>query len=682
MATDSSKRVAQLRRQLEHHNYRYYVLDDPEITDAEWDKLFRELKSLEEKHPDLVTPESPTQRVGARPAERFEPVSHGVPMLSLDNAFADEEVVAFERRIRERLDIEGIIEFVAEPKLDGLAVSLRYERGRFVRGATRGDGTTGEDITANLRTLRSIPLALRGEDWPDVLDVRGEVFLPHAGFAQLNAHQAETGGKQFANPRNAAAGALRQLDPAVTASRPLEIFVYGWGEISGDEPWARQSEALERLRDWGLRVCPEHRVVAGVEGLLEYYCDLQSRRGALPYDIDGVVYKVDRTDLQRELGFVARAPRWAIAHKFPAEEATTTLQAVDFQVGRTGALTPVARLDPVQVGGVTVSNATLHNMDEIERKDVRIGDTVVVRRAGDVIPEVARVLMDLRPRGARQVRLPANCPVCGSEVEREEGEAVARCSGGLGCAAQRAAAILHFAQRRALDIEGLGDKLVDQLVANDLVHDPAGLFALEPATLAGLERMGEVSAKKLVGRLQALTETPQDLGRFLFALGIREVGEATARALARHFGSLAALREADEEALLAVADVGPVVASHVATFFRQGENLKVLDRLAQAGLRCTESAPMAASDGTGALEGYNFVLTGTLSSMTRDEAKERLLALGAKVSGSVSKKTSFVVAGADAGSKRQKAEELGVPMLDEQGFVELLVAAEAGHWLS
>lgn len=674
----AQRRAAELREAIEHHNFRYYVLDDPEISDAQWDTLFRELVALEARYPALADPDSPTQRIGAAPADGFTPVTHRVPMLSLDNAFDDDEVLAFEKRMRDRLDLAGAIEFIAEPKLDGLAVSLVYERGRFVRGATRGDGMTGENITANLRTLRSVPLKLRGAGWPATFEVRGEVFMPKHGFEALNRRQADAGDKLFANPRNAAAGALRQLDPAITASRPLELFCYGWGEVAGDLPWHRQSGALACFREWGLRVCPEATRVDGVDALLAYYRALAERRADLPYEIDGVVYKVDRVDLQRELGFVSRAPRWAIAHKYPAEEAITKLHAVDFQVGRTGALTPVARLEPVLVGGATVSNATLHNIDEVNRKDVRIGDTVVVRRAGDVIPEVVRVLIDKRPPRARRVDLPSHCPVCGSEIIRDEGEAVARCSGGLGCAAQRVGALIHFSGRRALDIEGLGDKLVEQLVANGLVQDPADLFALDVATLAALERMGEKSAGNLVGELERLRAAPVELGRLLFALGIREVGEATAQALARHFGSLAAVAAADVDELLEVPDVGPVVAAHVAAFFRQEENKKVLKKLAAAGLRATETDPQARSAG-GVLDGLTVVLTGTLPGMTRDEAKDALTALGASVSGSVSKKTSFVVVGADAGSKHDKAVSLGVAVVEGADFPALLDAARRGE---
>ena len=680
MAKSVQRRVAELREAIEHHNYRYYVLDDPEITDAAWDKLFRELVELEREHPEFADPDSPTQRVGAAPADGFTAVRHAVPMLSLENAFTDDEVIAFEKRIRDRLDYAGDLAFVAEPKLDGLAVTLIYENGRFTVGATRGDGLAGENITANLRTLRSVPLKLRGDGHPKRLEVRGEVYMPRKGFEAMNARQAEAGDKVFANPRNAAAGALRQLDPAITATRPLEIYCYGWGEVSGELPWSRQSEALERFRAWGLRVCPEHRVVDNVDGLIAYYQDIGARRGDLPYEIDGVVYKVDRVDLQRELGFVARAPRWAVAHKFPAEEVVTRVRAVDFTVGRTGAVTPLARLEPVAVGGVTVSNATLHNIDEVHRKDVRAGDAVVIRRAGDVIPEVVRVLKEQRPKGTRIVQLPTHCPVCGSDVVRGEDEAVARCSGGLVCAAQRVGSLVHFASRRALDIEGLGDKLVEQLVAEDLVHDPADLFDLTVETLAGLERMGEKSATKLHGKLQELLEREVDLARFVYALGIPQVGEATAQSLARHFGSLAALVAAPVDELTEVADVGPIVAAQVATFFAQPQNRKVLDKLAAHGFRTTASEPKRSAPTEGPLSGMTVVLTGTLpGGVTRDDAKDALTELGATVAGSVSKKTSFVVAGADAGSKYDKAVSLGVPIVDGADLEGLIERARRGE---
>ena len=682
-ATSPERRAADLREQIDLHNYRYYVLDDPLIPDAEYDRLMRELQALESEHPELVTPESPTQRVGAKPAEGFGEVRHAIPMLSLENCFSEEELLAFDRRVRERLERDGQVYYVAEPKLDGLAVSLRYEDGRLVQGATRGDGTTGEDITQNVRTVHSIPLRLRGSAVPRVLEVRGEVFMPKAGFEEMNRRAAERGEKVFVNPRNAAAGSLRQLDPSVTAARPLEFFCYGWGELEGAEAPASHSGMLERLRDWGVRVSPEARVVRGAEGCLDYYRDIGKRRADLPYEIDGVVYKVDSREQQDTLGFVSRAPRWAIAHKFPAQEELTRLLDVEFQVGRTGALTPVARLDPVFVGGVTVSNATLHNMDEIERKDVRIGDTVIVRRAGDVIPEIVAVVADRRPDDVRSIEMPSSCPVCGSEVVRGEGEAVARCSGGLICSAQRKESLLHFASRRAMDIEGLGEKLVDQLVELGMVEHVDGLYALQAEQLAGIERMGEKSAANLVDAIEHSKDTT--LARFLYALGIREVGEATARALAAHFGTLQALEEAahadlsSEEdpdtkpkdrypRLQAVADVGPAVAAHVCHFFEQQRNQEVIRKLLVAGVHW----PEVKAQGEGPLKGSTYVLTGTLESWTRDEAKAALEALGARVSGSVSKKTTAVVAGRDAGSKLDKAQKLGVEVLDEAGLKALL----------
>lgn len=662
------RRIEALRREIREHNYRYYVLDDPSVPDAEYDRLMRELETLEAAHPELVTPDSPTQRVGAEPADRFGEVRHVIPMLSLANAFSEDDLNAFYKRIRDRLGTDDDIEFAAEPKLDGLAVSLLYEDGKLVRGATRGDGVTGEDITQNIRTIKTIPLALHGEDWPQVLEVRGEVYMPRKGFEALNARARERGEKTFVNPRNAAAGSLRQLDPRITAERPLAMFCYGVGKVEGAALPDRQSAILERLQDWGLRVCPERDVVTGPAGCLDYYRRIGAQRDRLPYEIDGVVYKVNRIDLQEDLGFVSRAPRWAIAHKFPAQEEITLLRDVEFQVGRTGALTPVARLEPVFVGGVTVSNATLHNMDEIERKDVHIGDTVIVRRAGDVIPEVVGVVAERRPKDARPVRLPAVCPVCGSEVVRAEGEAVARCSGGLYCAAQRKEAIKHYASRRAMDIEGLGDKLVDQLVEAGLVDHVDDLYRLTPAQVASLERMGEKSAQNLIEAIDRSRQTT--LERFIFALGIREVGEATARALALHFGDLAPLMQADEEALQQVPDVGPIVARHVVSFFHQPHNREVIDRLLAAGIEweAIEVTPA----GEQPLAGRTYVLTGTLESMTRDEAKARLMALGAKVSGSVSKKTTAVIAGAEAGSKLAKAESLGVEILSEEDLKALL----------
>jgi DNA ligase (NAD+) len=664
-------RAAQLREILDRYNYRYHALDDPEVPDAEYDRLMLELRALETLHPELTTADSPTQRVGAAPVAAFGTVKHRLAMLSLDNAFSDEEVRDFDRRVRERLGRDAAIVYSAEPKLDGLAISARYENGMFVQGATRGDGETGEDITVNLRTIKALPLKLRADPPPPVLEVRGEVFMPLAGFERFNQEALARGEKNLVNPRNAAAGSLRQLDPKMTAARPLDLFIYGLGIVEGATLPASHSETLKALRRWGFKICPQSRVVEGADGCLGYYREMGASRAALPYQIDGVVYKVDDLELQRQLGFVSRAPRWAVAHKFPAEEALTTVRAIEFQVGRTGALTPVARLEPVFVGGVTVSNATLHNMDELTRKDVRVGDTVVIRRAGDVIPEVARVLPERRVAGVPAVTLPAVCPVCGSPVVREAEQAVARCTGGRICAAQRKEEIKHFASRRALDIQGLGDKLVEQLVDRDWVRTPADLFALQPEQLATLERMGEKSARKLHAAIGDSKHT--SLQRFLYALGIRDVGEATALALARHFRDIAALRGAPEEEIQRVPDVGPVVAKHVAAYFRDPENAAVVDRLLADGITWPAPAGIdAGGDNRGDLTGKTFVLTGTLATMTREAAEEAVVRKGAKVSGSVSKKTHYVVAGADAGSKLKKAVELGVEVLDEAAFLKLL----------
>lgn len=664
---EPAERAAQLRSSIEYHNYRYHVLDDPELPDAEFDRLLVELRELEARYPALVTPDSPTQRVGGAPSDEFQEVRHRVPMLSIDNAFSREEVLAFDRRIRERLGGDATLDYSAEPKLDGLAISVTWEHGHLVRAATRGDGTTGEDVTANVRTIRSIPLHLRGAA-PALLEVRGEIFISNAGFKRLNAEAMARGEKVFVNPRNAAAGSLRQLDPTVTATRPLEVFFYALGVLEGAEMPQTHTEVLAMLRNWGLRVSPEVKQVHGADGCLDYFDDMARRRPSLPYQIDGVVYKVDRLALQRELGFVSRAPRWSVAHKFPAEEALTTLRAVEFQVGRTGALTPVARLEPVFVGGVTVSNATLHNMDEVERKDVRIGDTVVVRRAGDVIPEVARVLLERRSADARQISLPAVCPVCASPVLRDADAAVARCTGGYRCSAQRKERLRHFAARRALDIEGLGEKLIDQLVDADLVRSPADLFTLTQPVLAALERMGAKSADNILAAIERSKNTT--LSRFLFALGIREVGEATAAALAQHFGDMPSLMDADIETIQRVPDVGPVVAAHIRGFFADPANRQLVVDLQSAGV--TWPAPVVAASGEQPLAGLSFVLTGTLESMSREKAEEALRALGAKTSGSVSRKTSYVVAGSDAGSKLRKAAELGVTVLDEQGLLAIL----------
>jgi DNA ligase (NAD+) len=661
-------RAAELRSLLDRYNYRYHALDDPEVPDAEYDRLMVELRLIESEHPELITADSPTMRVGAAPAAAFGSVRHRIAMLSLDNAFSVEEVRDFDRRVRERLGRgDDPVRYSAEPKLDGLAISAHYEKGSFVQGATRGDGETGEDITQNLRTIKALPLKLRGDHVPPVLEVRGEVFMPLAGFKRFNEEALARGEKTLVNPRNAAAGSLRQLDPRLTAARPLDLFVYGIGNFDGANIPASHSQTLKLLREWGFKICPQSEVVESIEGCLQYYERMGAMRSKLAYQIDGVVYKVDDVDLQKRLGFVSRAPRWAIAHKFPAEEALSVVRGIEFQVGRTGALTPVARLEPTFVGGVTVSNATLHNMDELTRKDVRVGDTVVIRRAGDVIPEVARVLPERRVPGAQLIELPAVCPVCGSPVVREADQAVARCTGGRRCAAQRKEEIRHFASRRAMDIQGLGDKLVEQLVDRDLVKTLADVFFLEEEQLATLERMGEKSAHKLKAAISAAKHTT--LPRFLYALGIRDVGEATALALAQYFKNMHALRLAAKEEIQRVPDVGPVVAENVAAYFRESDNAAMLDRLLAAGIEWPE---LVAAQSAGGLSGKSFVLTGTLSSMSRDAAGEAIRAAGGKVIGSVSKKTDYLVAGAEAGSKLKKAEELGISVLDEAKFLALL----------
>jgi DNA ligase (NAD+) len=673
------RQVAELRRRIEHHDYRYYVLDEPEIPDTEYDRLFSKLRALEERYPELVTPDSPTQRVGGKPLEQFATVEHGVAMLSLDNAFADEQVEDFGRRILDRLDIEGPIDFSAEPKLDGMAISLRYVGGMLEIAATRGDGRTGEDVTHNVRTIGAVPLRLKGSNPPPAIEVRGEVFMPLAGFERLNAEAREKGDKTFANPRNATAGSLRQLDPQVAAARPLSMFAYGVGLVEGIELPGLHSDVLRMLADWGFRTCPVNAVVSGIEGCLDYYRRIERERTKLPYEIDGVVYKVDDREAQGALGFVSRAPRWAIAHKFPAQEQVTIVNAVDWQVGRTGALTPVARLEPVAVGGVTVSNATLHNMDELERKDVRIGDTVSIRRAGDVIPEVVGVIRDKRKKGARKVKLPAKCPICGSAVVRSEDEAVARCSGGLFCSAQVKESLKHFVSRRAMDIEGLGSKLVEQLVDSGIVATPADLFdpdKVNVTALAELERMAEKSAQNVIRAIEASRDTT--LARFLYGLGIREVGEATAQNLAAHFGSLDSLLAAadDTEALEAVADVGPIVADRIKQFFAEQHNRDVIsDLIHQGGLRIAEAS--VSRQGVGQpFAGKTFVVTGTLTSMTREEAKAEIQKRGGKVTGSVSGKTDYLVYGENPGSKLAKAEKLGVKLLDYETFTIFL---QEGH---
>ena len=659
--------LVELRRAIEGHNVSYHVLDQPTVPDAEYDRLMRRLQEIEREHPDLVTPDSPTQRVGAAKLDAFREIRHAKPMLSLDNVFNDEELEAFDKRLRDKLvGADVVVERVTywtEPKLDGAAISLRYEKGDLVFGATRGDGTTGEDVTHNVRTIRSIPLRLRGNKLPAVFEVRGEVFMPRAGFLEFNKRALERGEKTFVNPRNAAAGSLRQLDPRLTASRPLDAFFYALGEVSeGFLPAIQEQRAIvEMLLELGLHTCPEADLVEGVKGCLDYYSRIGQQRASLPYDIDGVVYKVNKLEWQRELGFVSRAPRWAVAHKFPAQEELTTVRDVTFQVGRTGALTPVARLEPVFVGGVTVSNATLHNMDELQRKDVRIGDTVIVRRAGDVIPEVVGVVTDRRPDDARVVTLPRHCPVCGSDVERGEGEAIARCIGGLYCPAQRKEAIRHFASRRALNIEGLGTKLIDQLVDKDMVRTPADVYRLTVEQLTDLERLGEKSAQKLVAAIDKSKDTTY--ARFLHGLGIGDVGEATALALANDFGSLEELLAASEERLQEVPDIGPVVAASIHAFFHESHNVEVIEALIDAGIRWPAAVAKSREQ---PLQGKTFVITGTLQTMTRDEAKARLQALGAKVAGSVSKKTTAVIAGTDPGSKLQAALSLNVEVWSEE----------------
>ncbi len=754
---EAARRAETLRLELTDHNYRYYVLDDPEIPDAEYDRLFRELQALEQHYPELRRPDSPTQRVGGEPAERFAEARHRVPMLSLGNATTEDDLRAFDRRVRQDLGLDTI-GYVAEPKLDGLAISLLYEHGLLTRAATRGDGRVGEDVSAQVRTIGAVPLRLQGHGWPDLLEVRGEIYLPLAAFKRLNEQMLEAGQTPFKNPRNAAAGSLRQLDPRITASRPLTMFCYGFGAVEGGTLADTQSGAMAAFREWGLRVSPESRVVQGAEGCIGYQRDVRERRERFDYEIDGVVFKVDELDAQRRLGFRARDPVWAIAFKYPAREEQTLVRAVEFQVGRTGAVTPVARLEPVDLAGVTVSNATLHNIDEVHRKDVRVGDSVIVRRAGDVIPEVVAVIASRRPEGTVPVELPAYCPVCGSDVVRADGEAVARCSGGLFCAAQRKEALKHFASRRAMDIDGLGDKLIEQLVDQDLVKDPSDLYRLGFEDYAGLERMGEKSARNLLDALERSRRTT--LARFIYALGIREVGEATAAALAEHFGDLAPLMAARPEdfvqrgvrgvgektaaALLdwlakhpqaapdadlsiwlaglgirglgedaargigecfasidalrsatplelrggersVIEGVGPIVAAHISAFFAQAHNREVIDRLldpALGGIECEQPRAASAGAGTGAsgpggveqpLAGKTVVITGTLG-RPRDQIKAELQALGAKVTGSVSGNTSFVLAGSDAGSKLDKARSLGIQVLNEAELAALIGA--------
>ena len=670
--TKPETRAAQLRREIERHNRLYYNEDAPEITDAEYDALFRELVAIEDNNPALVTPDSPTQRVGSAPGEGFAEVTHRVPMLSLANAFNDGDIGNFDRRVREGLDAAEV-EYACELKFDGLAITLAYEDGVFVRGATRGDGATGEDVTANLRTVRAIPLRLEAKKPPALLEVRGEVLMLRRDFVALNATAEAAGEKPFVNPRNAAAGGLRQLDPKLTARRRLSFFAYGIGAHEGFAMPATHAKLLDALGEYGFPVAKDRRLAKGAEGLLAFYRAVGEKRPKLAYDIDGVVYKVNRFDQQESLGFVSRAPRWAIAHKFPAEEATTELLDIDVQVGRTGAITPVARLDPVFVGGTTITNATLHNEDEVRRKDVWRRDMVVVRRAGDVIPEVARVAKQGPRAKSDWFEMPTRCPECRSAIVKLEGEAVARCTGGLFCPAQRRQALLHFAQRRAMDIEGLGDKLVEQLVSENIVRTPADLYKLGVGKLAELERMAEKSAANVMAAIAKSRETT--LARFIHALGVRNVGEATAKDLARHFGTLDNLLAANRQELQEAPDVGPVVAESVASFFEQPHNREVIEQLRAAGVHWPEGERAKRSTG-GPFAGKIVVLTGTLAAMSRDDAKNRIEAAGGKVTGSVSKKTDFVIAGAEAGSKLDKAKELGVDVLDEKAFTKLLGESE------
>ncbi len=662
------KKLFDLKHQLEEYNYQYYVVDEPAVPDAEYDRVMRQLQQLESENPSLITKDSPSQRVSGVASSAFEKVSHKVPMLSLDNVFTEQEFQKFNQRLQQKLDTDKNLTFTCEPKLDGLAISLTYEQGLLTLGATRGDGSVGEDVTANVRTLRNLPLKLRGTDWPDRVEVRGEIYMPKHSFEVLNQEAIKNNQKTFANPRNAAAGSLRQLEPKIAASRQLQIYCYALGDVSENYPLPDSHyQRLQLVRDWGLPVSPEVETTKGIEGCNQYYQTILKHRTDLPYEIDGVVFKIDDISYQQALGFVSRAPRWAIAYKFPAQEELTKLLDVEFQVGRTGSITPVARLEPVSVGGVTVSNATLHNQDEIKRLDVRIGDTVVIRRAGDVIPQILSVIKERRPETATKIIFPQHCPDCGSDVERMEGEAVARCSGGLYCGAQRVESIKHFASRKALDIDGLGERLVEQFVELKLIEDVADLFNIKASQIAALERMGEKSADNLINAIESSKQT--SFAKFLYALGIREVGEATARALAQHFRNLEGLIQATEDELLGIDDVGPIVAGHIRHFFSQPHNQVVIKKLLEVGVNWPQ--PERKDQSTQPLLGQSWVLTGSLQSMKRSEAKNHLLELGAKVSGSVSSKTHCVVAGPGAGSKLAKADELKIPVLDEEGLLAL-----------
>lgn len=662
------QQIEQLRQQLRHHEYLYHVLDQPQIPDSEYDRLLNQLKQFEGEHPELITPDSPTQRVGAKPLAGFQQITHELPMLSLDNAFSDEDFYAFERRIQERLGSDQPLTFCCEPKLDGLAVSILYLNGVLTQAATRGDGTTGEDITNNIRTIRNIPLQLLTNHPPARLEVRGEVFMSHQAFEQLNQDALQHGQKTFANPRNAAAGSLRQLDPKITRQRQLSLNAYSIGISEGVELPTTHYERLQWLKSIGIPINTEIRLCHGSQEALQFYQDIGEKRNSLGYDIDGTVLKINEISLQQRLGFVAKAPRWAIAYKFPAQEQLTVLNDVEFQVGRTGAITPVAKLDPVLVAGVTVSNATLHNGDEIERLGVAIGDTVIIRRAGDVIPQITGVLLERRPTDAKPIIFPENCPVCGSAIVRIDGEAVARCTGGLFCDAQRKEALKHFVSRKAMDIDGVGDKLIEQLVDRELLHTPADLFRLDKITLMRLERMGEKSAQNALNSLEKSKKTT--LARFIFALGIRDVGEATALNLSNYFKTLDAIRNADQEQLKEVQDIGEVVAMRVYLFWQEAHNVSVVEDLLAQGIHWDAIEQQEISDNP--LKGKSVVLTGTLTKMSRDQAKAYLQQLGCKVSGSVSSKTDYLIAGEKAGSKLSKAQELGIQVLSEDEFLTLV----------
>ena len=679
ITAEVTKRIQQLRTQLNTYSHQYYVLDAPSVPDAEYDRLYRELETIENEYPESITSDSPTQKVGAPPLASFSQVTHERPMLSLDNAMNNDELIDFERKVRDRLkgnlDRTAALEFACEPKLDGLAVSILYENGQLVQAATRGDGATGENITLNVRTIKNVPLSLRGTDFPKRLEVRGEIYIPKAGFEKLNQDARENEGKVFANPRNAAAGSLRQLDSRITAKRPLEFCAYSIGVVSEEFVLPNKHEAiLQCMKHWGLKINSDMAVVQGIQACVDYFAEMGRKRDALDYDIDGIVFKINDLDIQEQLGFVARAPRWAIAAKFPAQEEMTLLEGVDFQVGRTGALTPVARLKPVHVAGVMVSNATLHNMDEIARLGVKIGDTVIIRRAGDVIPQVVSVVMDRRSdevNSTADIIMPTHCPVCDSHVEKIAGEAVARCSGGLYCGAQRKEAIKHFSSRKALDVDGLGNKLVEQLVDADLISSFDDLFHLNLDEVANLDRMAKKSAQNLLDSLEAAKTTT--LGRFLYALGIREVGVTTAQNLADYFGFLERIQQADEATLLAVPDVGEIVAKHILSFFNEEHNQIIIEQLKKVGVNWPEAEPVSAAESAELpLAGKVYVITGTLNEMGRDDAKQYLQTLGGKVTGSVSAKTDCLVAGEKAGSKLTKAQSLGIEILDEAGFIQLL----------